>query len=114
MDIRQKRNMEKKPMEKIIKEFRVIETDDGFRIEIKGDKEELREFVMRLDPRNWVQGTPWDGPWTWQSKGGKRRRGGFPFGPGAFFGWGPWAGWDEEEDEDDDQPKRKREGDEGR
>ena len=33
-------------MEKIIQEFRIIETDDGFRIEIKGDKEYLRQFVM--------------------------------------------------------------------
>ncbi len=31
-------------MEKIISEYKVIETDDGFRIEIKGDKETLRKM----------------------------------------------------------------------
>jgi hypothetical protein len=102
-------------MEKIIQEFRIIETDDGFRIEIKGDKEELREFVMSLDPRNWPRHKwgPWDGPWSWQPKRGQRRRGGrFPFGPGAFFGFGPWGWGDEEDDEgeDDDPPRRKRKG----
>ena len=29
-------------MEKVITEFKVVETDDGFRIEIKGDKEALK------------------------------------------------------------------------
>ena len=32
-------------MERIINEFRVIETDDGFRIEIKGDKEKIKSFM---------------------------------------------------------------------
>lgn len=67
-------------MEKIIKEFRVIETDDGFRIEIKGDKEQMREFVMSMDPRNWGRGRwgrrPRRGPW--------------------MFMW-PWMWWCEEE-----------------
>jgi hypothetical protein len=74
-------------MEKVIQEFRIIETDDGFRIEIKGDKEQLREFVMGFDPRRWM----------WRGRG---RRG----------GWGPFAwGWgDEDDDEDDDRPRRKR------
>jgi len=31
-------------MENIITEFRVIETDEGFRIEIKGDKEKIKTF----------------------------------------------------------------------
>lgn len=30
--------------EKVIHEVRIVETDDGFRIEIKGDKERLREM----------------------------------------------------------------------
>jgi hypothetical protein len=58
-------------MEKILQEFRIIETDDGFRIEIKGDKEQLREFVMNLDPRRWMHGESEHG---W---------GPFPFGPGG-------------------------------
>jgi hypothetical protein len=33
-------------MEKVINEFRVIETDDGYRIEIKGDKERLKSFMQ--------------------------------------------------------------------
>jgi len=32
-------------MENVITEFRVIETDDGFRVEIKGDKEKIRPFL---------------------------------------------------------------------
>ena len=32
-------------MEKVISEWRVVETDDGFRIEIKGDKEAMRECL---------------------------------------------------------------------
>ncbi len=35
-------------MENIISEFRVIETDDGFRIEIKGDKEKIRPIIERI------------------------------------------------------------------
>lgn len=31
-------------MEKVINEFCVIETDDGFRIEIKRDKEAIRQM----------------------------------------------------------------------
>ena len=30
--------------EKLIHEVRIVETDDGFRIEIKGDKERLKEM----------------------------------------------------------------------
>jgi hypothetical protein len=88
-------------MEKVIQEFRIIETDDGFRIEIKGDKEQLREFVMGFDPRRWMhhgpEGGPPFGPRMWRGRG---RRG----------GWGPFAwGWgDEDDDEDDDRPRRKR------
>ena len=32
--------------EKVTHEFRVIETEDGFRIELKGDKEELRQLLF--------------------------------------------------------------------
>ena len=84
-------------MEKVIHEFRIIETDDGFRIEIKGDKERMREFVEQMDPRNW-------GPWrAWG-----RRRGRRGFGSKMFFGFGahPWAWWGpchEEEEEAEEE-----------
>jgi hypothetical protein len=94
-------------MEKVIQEFRIIETEDGFRIEIKGDKERLREFVMNLDPRHWMRGPHPGGPWH----GGKHGRGGgVRFGPmGAWFGFGDRWCCEEEEGE---PPKRKREGEE--
>jgi hypothetical protein len=67
-------------MEKIINEFRVIETDDGFRIEIKGDKEKIRSFISGFGgPRRWRHWGPGGalhfGPWMGM-KGG--------------FCWGPW------------------------
>lgn len=98
-------------MEKVLQEFRIIETDDGFRIEIKGDKDQLREWVMNLNPQHWAEerehgprgprfGPPWmrhAGPRAWMR-----------FGPP---GWG--FGWDEDNDDiDDDEAwaKRKRQG----
>ena len=38
-------------MEKVIQEWRVIETDDGFRIEVKGDKDAMRGWLKRLARR---------------------------------------------------------------
>ena len=93
-------------MEKVIQEFRIIETDDGFRIEIKGDKDQLREWVMNLDPRRWGShrgpgwGFPFFAPWMGR---GKRGHG---FGPFSFGGWG-WG-----EPDEDEPPKAKRDQDE--
>ena len=73
-------------MEKIISEYKVIETDDGFRIEIKGDKETLHKMFVS-GPRHFFRGR---GPF------GHR----FPCGPGfghRFHGW--CAPWDEPEEE---------------
>ncbi len=53
-------------MEKLINEIKIIETDDGFRIEIKGDKEAIRRMLHGIG-------------------------GGFPFGRGFRFGFGPWS-----------------------
>ncbi len=53
-------------MEKVINEIKIVETDDGFRIEIKGDKEAIRRMLRGI-------GT------------------GFPFGRSFRFGFGPWA-----------------------
>jgi hypothetical protein len=33
--------------DKVIHEMRLIETDDGFRIELKGDKEHLKKMLFR-------------------------------------------------------------------
>jgi hypothetical protein len=65
-------------MEKIINEFRVIETDDGFRIEIKGDKEKIKSFMSgfgkhkrgphwhaRQRHANWGPFGFASGPWMW-------------------------------------------------
>lgn len=54
-------------MENVITEFRVIETEDGFRVEIKGDKEKIKTFMGDFC-------------------GHKGRR-----GRGRRYGWGPWA-----------------------
>lgn len=61
-------------MENVISEFRLIETDDGFRIEIKGDKEKIRGMID-----HWMEarGRGWHG-----------RPGHFP------FGFAPWMHWD--------------------
>lgn len=44
--------------EKVINEFKVIETDDGFRIEIKGDKEAIRQMLRGFGPSFFGGGAP--------------------------------------------------------
>jgi hypothetical protein len=74
-------------VEKIISEFKVIETDDGFRIDIKGDKESLRKMFV-------------EGPHRF-SRGGGRFGHHVPFGPGFGGGFHGWCGpWDEPEQEE--------------
>jgi hypothetical protein len=77
-------------MEKVITEWRVVETDDGFRVEIKGDKEAMRSWTKHLKSC---------GPRFW-------RHHRMPFGPwgGRFWGHGfgycrPWG------EEESDEPK---------
>ena len=78
--------------EKVLSEIRFIETDDGYRVEIKGDKEKLKEMCF-------------------MHKG---------FGPGKFFGrgraryWGrghghcpPSWGWEEPAEEETFSPEGK-------
>ena len=56
-------------MERVISEFRLVETDDGYRIEIKGDKEALRRAMGHgFGKRHFGRGVPpffaWaGGPW---------------------------------------------------
>ena len=73
-------------MEKVINEFKVIETDDGFRIEIKGDKEAIREMWGNFGPRGF--------------RGRKHKHGrDFGFGPRFWAHFGDMCGrgaWEDE------------------
>ena len=73
-------------MEKIISEWRVVETDDGFRIEIKGDKEAMR---------GWLKHHRHHGPMHFA----RRMRFG-PWGAG-FAGHGPCCGPEDEGPEEE-------------
>ncbi len=72
---------EQKMAEKILHEIRVIETDEGYRIEVNGDKEHLREMGFRpkmfgFGPgmgRRGRHGHPRGGPWGRHSR--RQRRG---------------------------------------
>ncbi len=57
-------------MDKVIHEVKIVETEDGFRIEIKGDKEAIRRMLRGFGAE-------------------------FPFGRGFRFGFGPgaWGGF---------------------
>jgi len=74
-------------MEKVISEWRIVETDDGFRIEIKGDKEALRR---------WMKHRCHHGP---MHRGPMHGMKGMRFGPWGigFGGHGPWgAGFEDD------------------
>ena len=76
--------------EKVIYEVRLIETEDGLRIEMKGDKERMREFVHRKRMRHFGHREEWR-EWS---------RWGREFGRSWCFG--PW--WCDEP-ESKDEPK---------
>ncbi len=70
-------------MEKVIREWRIVETDDGFRIEIKGDKETMRDWVNTIGThgalrraRRWKRFAAWGpmggpcGPRPWRQDEG--------------------------------------------
>jgi hypothetical protein len=67
--------------EKVIREFKVIETDEGFRIEINGDKEQLRGLIDGISGQFGGRG------WGFSPFGG---HGHGPFG-GRGHGHGPFA-----------------------
>ena len=72
-------------MEKVISEFKIIETEDGFRIEIKGDKEAIRRMLNGFD---------FCDPFKGRTPFGR----GFHFGPGFGSGFGSWCGsWERTE-----------------
>jgi hypothetical protein len=83
--------------DKVIHEFKIIETEDGFRIEIKGDKERIRRMGF--------------GPF---GRGHHHRHGPPPRGHHVrfekHFGWGPPWWWYEEEGEDRGEPEEPSEG----
>jgi hypothetical protein len=100
-----------KPMaEKIISEIRFIETDDGFRIEFKGDKERWRE--MGFDPGAWRRGHDkhgHHGHGRHHHKHGRHSHGHHRHGwrgHGCAPGAGPWAWWGQW-DEDPEAPAQK-------
>jgi hypothetical protein len=78
--------------EKVIHEVRFIETDDGYRIEVKGDKEAIREmgFNPRMMKRMFRHHHRGHGGW------------GMGCGPGArfarHFGW--WSRWMDDDEQD--------------
>jgi len=73
-------------MEKVINEIKIVETDDGFRIEIKGDKEAIRQmlrgfgagfpsghgFRFGFSPGFWSSFSGWCGPWQEANEEKKR------------------------------------------
>lgn len=78
--------------EKVIHEVKIVETEDGYRIEIKGDKERMKEW--RFGPF---------GPMRHAMRHRMRRirhhmHGGF--GPG----YGPWGWWWDEEAPEPEAP----------
>ena len=86
--------------EKVLHEVRFIETDDGFRIEVKGDKELLKKMGFGPSSMGFGPGPMGFGPrfhfgahQRRHRPHGRHRK--FIFGPGA----GPWAWWDQWDDE---------------
>lgn len=80
--------------EKVIHEVRIIETDEGFRIEVKGDKERMRE--MGFGPDMFFGKHHGHGPHGWRRK----------FGPGFWRGFGFGPHWHPEPDFDETPPQK--------
>ena len=80
--------------EKLLTEMRFIETDDGYRIEMKGDKENLKK--MGFTHKGF-------GPGRFCGRG----RGRF-WGRGHGYGPPPWAWeWEEMSEEESSSPEEK-------
>ena len=95
--------------EKVIHEVRVVETETGYRIEINGDKERIKQMFGKRMGFGGPGG--FAGPWGHHGfgPGGHHGPWGRHFGRHfarhfARHGWGPW-GWDEEA-EDESEPQR--------
>lgn len=94
--------------EKIISEIRFVETEDGFRIEVKGDFERLKNMDWGSSPCGsdfppFMNFGPRRGFWKWKRRGrhGHGRHHGPP--PGARSWWF-WDADEPEEDADYDMP----------
>ena len=93
--------------EKVVGEIRFIETDDGFRIEMKGDKERLKEMgwgpgMMGLRGKGMGRGRKrfWHEMRRGHEHGPGHRHGpGHGCGPGHAGTGGPWSWWGREEHE---------------
>lgn len=98
-----------KVTEKVIHEVRFIETDDGFRIEVKGDKERIREmgfgpgmgFGHKMGMMGCGPGMHGQHRRRRHGRHGRRHR----FGPAAWGGW--WdEGGEDVDDADFDAPEK--------
>ena len=110
--------------EKVIGEIRFIETDDGFRVEVKGDKERLRQ--MGWQPGMGAHGMGSHGMgfrgmgasfmgfgpgkhfWRHMWPGGRHGHGHHEPPPPPSEGFGPWGWcdwWSDELDDDEMPPK---------
>ena len=90
--------------EKVISEIRFIETDDGFRVEFKGDKERMRKMGPHsCGPQFWGGPAGWPGRRFWH--GGGHGHQGMGHGKHGHGGHGPWGWWWEEFEEDDASEK---------
>ncbi len=81
--------------EKVIHEVRFIETDEGFRIEVNGDKERLRGMGFGPGMMGFGLGKMGFGPWM--HKKHRRRHGRYKHHKHHFgHGCGPWSHGDDE------------------
>ncbi len=81
--------------EKVLHEVRFIETDDGFRIEIKGDKEKIRE--MGFGPGLGMMGFGHRMRHKRHRRHGRHRHSHHGEHKHGRKGWGWW--WDDAEDD---------------
>jgi hypothetical protein len=83
--------------EKVIHEVRFIETDDGFRIEVKGDKERIRSMGFGPGMMGFGPGMHFKRHRRRHGRHGHHKhRHGRGFGPWAWGGW-----WDEAAEDED-------------
>jgi hypothetical protein len=83
-------------MEKVISELKVIETDEGFRIEMKGDKNHMKSFM-----RGFKGHKKWN---HWGRGRGISGWGPYAFPPAMWMHMGPcWEDWKESPEEGETQ-----------
>ncbi len=89
--------------EKVLHELGFVETDDGYRIEIKGDKERMREIFKEMRSGRWCGPRGLRHPGFMAGlKRARRLRG---FGP---WHWWRWADWYDGEPEAEEEPTEER------